>query len=126
MNDDLITRLKAVPEGSRELDAEIAEAVIWLPGRAKHLQEAGRGLYETAQGLCARFTTSLDAALTLVPEGWEASIVVEADGSGSARVWERLGDTSSSRTQIYEAAGPALALCIAALKARAAGGKSDA
>ena len=48
------------------MDAEIAERVIWEPNRAEGLKAAR--CYDTAKSMCARYTTSLDAALTLVPE----------------------------------------------------------
>lgn len=58
------------------------------------------------------FTASIDAALTLVPEGYNALIYP----TGAARVWpikgRRVDDLSYGRSA-------ALALCIAALKARA-------
>lgn len=63
-------------------------------------------------------TASIDAALSWMPDGWEISIVIEVDGRGSARVWERLGDDPPSRAIIYEATNPALAICIAIARAR--------
>ena len=63
----------------------------------------------------ACFTTSLDAAVTLVPDEYKNSWSA-GDHSGEAQIFGRLG---------YEHEGtgltPALALCAAALKARAHG-----
>jgi len=65
-------------------------------------------------------TASVDEALTLVPEGhaWKA-------GRSSLGAWAEVcaddgsGEIDEDRHWIAEAATPALALCIAALKARA-------
>lgn len=57
--------------------------------------------------------TSLDAALTLVPEGWSWRVGNLPSGKGFAD----LGTQAS--LQCVEGATPPLALCIAALKARA-------
>jgi hypothetical protein len=81
------------------------------------------------------YTASLDAALTLVPEGWFVHSITEFN----QRTWEvslRGPDElrfakgpeawANSRTKGNErgVATPALALCAAALRARAEGGKS--
>jgi hypothetical protein len=61
------------------------------------------------------YTASLDAAMTLVPEGCQATIVRRKDGHGAAyfdREW-LAGSCDSAAT-------PALALCAAALRARSA------
>jgi hypothetical protein len=64
------------------------------------------------------YTASLDAAVTLVPEWMIASIEVYLD-HGEALVRYPYYSGKESR-----AATPALALCAAALRARAEGGKS--
>jgi hypothetical protein len=56
-HDELISALESATEGSRELDDQINEAL-------------GND-YETH---CPRYTTSIDAALTLVPEGWGGEV----------------------------------------------------
>ncbi len=61
-----------------------------------------------------RYTASLDAALTLVPEGWW----VQHLGKITTGWWCRLG--IEGRSLMYVAKTPALALCAAALRARAA------
>lgn len=67
-----------------------------------------------------KLTASIDAALTLVPDGHDISIV-QASGPGrtdwSARCDERR-ESGSPCSARGEAATPALALCAAALKAR--------
>lgn len=123
---DLIARLESAEEGSRELD----EAIFDHIGR-KH----GTGLagYTSAPF----YTTSLDAALLLVPEGltWTAT-GYDPDGGWSDSVDYRLpyavlagpmeelpGDHMSPpepHRDSWEARAttPALALCAAWLKAR--------
>lgn len=143
----LIAKLEAANEGSRELDAEI----WWACDRAR-----AEGTYNTAAlgmpkpfaadapvptcglgglvviGKAPHYTTSLDAALSLLPEGWHVDCLTTGDldvGSNNpARKprcllrpnlknddgWARHIDTATS------AATPALALCIAALKSREA------
>ncbi len=71
-----------------------------------------------------RFTTSLDSAVTLVPEGW--AWFVERIGApfteGRVRLWipaQRTQKLSVEQVNL-EAKTPALALCAAALRARAA------
>jgi len=63
MSDDIIAALEAAEAGSRELDAE-----IWRFVDPKE--------YEAKIGfVCSReYTTSIDAALSLVPEGWAYSL----------------------------------------------------
>ena len=65
------------------------------------------------------YTTSLDAAVSLVPEEFKRSWSA-GDNSGEAQVFARLGYE-------HEATGltPALALCAAALRARAALSQTD-
>ena len=96
--DDLIARLEAAKEGSRELDIAIFRAITDKPR------------------IRPPFSTSLDAALTLVPE--RCPWAVE-----SAGVVE-LG-TVNGPVEGF-AATPALALCIACLRARMAGAVSEA
>lgn len=104
--DDLIAKLEAATEGSHWLDRLIDEAL--------------GGDFDKPHS----FTTSIDAALKLVPEG-------KAWGVGSIMFDElppRRAFAANCRregcitpdTPAYDAVGatPALALCIAALRAR--------
>ena len=99
-----------------------------------------------------RFTASIDAALGLVPEGWGSHVTTTPDGGGAARVWEnRLVDQGPGRSKTtdyreFDTTGlvqhnswrrdvtewvrefkhkpsGAIALCIAALRARQAQGE---
>ena len=98
--DDLIAKLEAATDGSRTLDTLI-ERVIVAPGQSFSLTTPP-------------YTSSLDAALTLVPEGLDEEIKRARHRKGwHVALWKpsRIG-------QIGDAPIPALALCIAALKAR--------
>ena len=118
---NLIEKLEQAPEGSRELDVAIWNAtcadnplarVTTLPAGHHH------------------YTTSIDAALTLVPEGWMIASISKFIRRGEKRsgvMLIRTGDAEKQLEQLAdpwgalprtEASTPALALCIAALKAR--------
>lgn len=97
--------LARVLEGTgpdRELDAEID----------LYLLDAGLRKQRFSIPFDApRYTASLDAALTLVPEGW-----IWVIGSyGNARVYQ---EQTAGKSFIGENASPARALCEAALQAR--------
>lgn len=108
---DLAARCEAAEGPDRELDAEIAFATGWAT-HALHKQEWLRpdgvvcGLPE--------YTASLDAATSLVPEGWCWQL--RHDDRPCAQFWQD-GDEYCLTAL---AATPALAQCAAALKARAA------
>lgn len=126
----LIEKLEKAEEGSRELNAEIfwlidndnAQRVYWNAAFGMPRKIVGpmpKGLGRLAVECHApAYTTSLDAALTLVPEGWVWS-VHKYSGAPPACEGDVARDMHSLTTN---AAGhtPALALCIAALKARSA------
>lgn len=112
---DLIEKLESATEGSRELDAQIATVlgfkVSWA-GKAKHILMYWCPLGQPAARRVPRWTTSLDTALTLVPEEWHITI------SGQNDTWAGRLEHMRKPEQIGLAATPALALCIAALKAQ--------
>lgn len=99
MQSDLITRLEAATGPSRELDAEI---VRLINPQATRLTRA------------PFYTGSLDAALTLVPEGRYVKMQINRRRT-TAWAWVEFDDGET-----VACADPALALCIAALKARSA------
>lgn len=121
---DILTRLRDATEGSRKLDQIIGEA-LKLPPR-----------YPSESSLCiyAHYTTSIDTALTLVPEGWKPSMMswsVPELTEPTARVSMFMTLVSNDykghvrgEVKMHEGATPAIAVCIAALKARMA--KEDA
>ena len=118
---DLIERIEAASKGSRALDWEI------------HVHDGidGKGMY----GPHPRYSFSIDAALTLVPEGWMFGFerAGSYDGSPKDEAWcwpyeSNFDPDWQSGQQGYRdapdgargfAATPALALCAAALKSSA-------
>ena len=125
---ELIARLEKATEGSRELDAEIAVVSgEFLHGKVSKT----RPWLVTQAGINReppRYSASIDAALTLVPEDFQWLVRDDERGGfcnvtspdfvaieGSNGQDESIG----KRFPTY-AATPALALCIAALRARAA------
>ena len=120
----LIADLEAAPEGSREYDARIWCAQHGLEfrhwdGEFCHYRDGvGAGM----ESHIPPASTSLDAALTLVEERcrWlmdkRPGAEHRSDGY-RAHVWD--GTTPTYESTETWAATPALALCIAALKARA-------
>ena len=100
IREELIAALERAEGPSRELDAH-----IWKSDGCRVAP-------------VPRYTSSLDAALTLVPEG--EAWLVGWDDENHANVFVLPSPTS--RPTGYHAQGaatPAIALCIAALKARA-------
>ena len=115
----LIEELEAATEGSRELDARIAQAAY------PDLRQGGGGLWylHDVHVRIEPYTTSIDSALTLVPAGWlwglHLNDIRDIFGGGLTQAFVR--EASDDRAAAYhhaEAASAALALCIAALKAR--------
>lgn len=104
---DLIARLEAATEGSGDLDYEIWDS----------LGTGALGLADKPRSI-KRYTESLDAALTLVPAIWRIYAIQEShiEGEWFAGLDRRREHRES---MIGKAPTPALALCIAALKARA-------
>lgn len=118
---DLIAKLEAATEGSVELDEGIATVVYGppehavLPGGQRSRMPLWRYPNGNLMGsLVPPYTTSLDAALTLVPKGFDLEISTHPNVH--AEIWVR---TSEHRDGEQRGATPALALTIAALKARA-------
>ncbi len=138
---DLVTRLEAAETGSRELDA-----YIWAETNDRNVRENENNLVlaksrnppydecligiidpgEHTNNFRAAgstppipwYTTSLDAALTLVPEGWSGHLAFETPSPGSDTVASaRLFYTAEDPRHYGVAATPALALAIAAMKA---------
>lgn len=153
--DDLIKRLEEATGPSRELDAEIWLAVEpgatrdqWsytheATGRVCHVDEtrdAARRLV-----LVPSYTSSLDAALTLVPEGfgWNCGMplpkymarfwasvfrekTAEERQSGNIHAgsfYQHGPDRGTALKADEYSATPALALCIASLRARSTTGE---
>lgn len=111
----LIERLEHAETGSRESDAEIAKAIY----PKLELRGNGQWYIDNIHVRIEPYTTSIDAALTLVPEdmGWHS-------WCDDRKATMTVGDVGFDwgphiMPEGYgEADTPALALCIAALKAR--------
>jgi len=120
---DLIARLEAAAEGSRDLDTLIADAVceraqVYM-GRDVDTEEPHYRLGYSHRGgkhsHAPFFTTSVDAALTLIPDEavWSLGLT-QAGYSASIHLIRDQRDVIGGSDY-----GAALALCIAAMKARA-------
>lgn len=135
--DDLIARIEAATSPDQNLDAEIARDVMgltihdwpdWIVVRSR-MQDF------PALGPTPNYTGSLDAALTLVPNDFAdrrygATIWARAAGRSQARIWVEIMDhdadggwaigvvPGNSGLPANSGATPAIALCVAALKAR--------
>lgn len=111
----LAERCEAATGSDRELDAAIA-------GLFTHDVESDDGdfwwgPFDAAPTRVPDFTASLDAALSLVPEGWHTHLALQ-DRHSLRWKWHLRGGfgvNAESRAQ-----SAALALCAAALRARAA------
>tara|TARA_Y100001933_G_scaffold90783_1_gene91760 strand:- start:1586 stop:1996 length:411 start_codon:yes stop_codon:yes gene_type:complete len=127
----LAERIEALEGPCREMDREIFKAVgAPLPKAAFGMDIELQPDPNSASGFvmpvgelqvryeCPHYTTSLDAAMTLVPEGWGWFKLRTSTG----QVWvevEREDGTGMIAFSVH-AATPALALCAAALRAQEA------
>ncbi|HEV2746295.1 MAG TPA: hypothetical protein VGW34_03230 [Allosphingosinicella sp.] len=96
---ELAARVEAATGPDRELDRAICLA--------------------TDPHYMAEFTKSLDAAMTLVSEGWDWQVIARATGDATGIVYE-FEAAPPFRSYNSEAATPALALVAACLRAREA------
>ena len=126
MREELISALEKATGPDRDLDGEIA-AAVW--GAHTEWEQANYTMdiylvvhwapphpYAGMKEPCPAYTASIDAALTLVPDGarWCVGRYVVPDGEEASEYAARVDGP-----RFYDAASPAIALCIAALKARA-------
>lgn len=109
----LIERLEGAEGPSRELDAEIE--ALFTDERGNRPLKFFFNQVQSGHRRPPRFSSSIDAALTLVPEGWEWRL--DNDTSGECAPY-RFG---MGQNMDCEAATPALAICIASLRARGQG-----
>lgn len=115
---DLITRLEAASVGSRELDREIAAQVGTIePAHTEICRNPEDRCYNEYPEWWPNYTTSLDAAVTLVPEGYLWRVWNLPGGTFRAEVGEDM-EAMEAGGWIRDAAMPALALSAASLKAR--------
>jgi hypothetical protein len=126
----LIARLEAATGPDRELDAEIAASLRIYTGTATWV-DGWKGEWRAINGLVhllgdygshgnfrpSAFTASIDAALTLVPEGAEKEL---SDLYGVAVAKVGLNFHDGPEVGEHKGGSLAIALCIAALRARSA------
>jgi hypothetical protein len=118
---DLIARLESATGPDRGLDAAIRETVglVWREDFYVWSQTGARYRGQV------NFTASLDAALTLVPEGWAVHSMMIWPGNGTGlMLWgthefsgERWHGKDDPKVEARHMHAP-IALCIAALRAR--------
>lgn len=114
---DLIERLRNATGPDRQLDEAIATAIGWTKkpwqAGACWLPPGGKTTTDRKTSL-PKYTASIDAALTLVPKGWTSTIHVTING-GHAEIWANESRHIQDGASLVNAA---IALCIAALRAR--------
>ena len=125
--DTLIAELERATEGSRELDAKIAMALYPTLATFRDDPERGTGHWISDKAgpvFALDYTTSLDAALTLVSEGWSLANLYDAvdpkDRPWVGVILRRDEPRYKLPEKVLGAPTYAMALCIAALKARQA------
>ena len=137
--DELIAALEAATGPSRELDGAIAKSVGWAaqrnnwwpPEEAAKARRQKRSLWSCDRGPLPLpdYTSSIDAALSLVPEGYQidsmgewAHQMLRAAGPWFVILMPRGNLPPPERDREARrhdhAPNAAIALCIAALKAR--------
>lgn len=118
---DLLSRLSSAEEGSRELDAEVAYAVGWRSRIENPIYPAwwcSPGGNEYLAFEQPHYTTSIDVALTLVPErikDWNFR-----HRNGSVYTMQLCIPSTEYEGRAWTAP---LAICLAALRAREEGGR---
>ena len=127
---DLIHRLEAAEGPSRELDVEIGMLVEGVPCERmsqyltrywayREWREETKGdkilIHDRMAITAPYYTASLDAAVSLVPEGTYCKMQIGRDRKHN---WVWVESVTCETVACH--ATPALALCIAALKAREA------
>lgn len=104
---DLIVRLEQATGPNRDLDRDLWFCLVpEMEGCWPHWSGLER------RSICPRFTGSIDIALALIPKGMCWLIAF----GGFARITRGLGDEQVVWS--VTAATPAIAMCVAALKAR--------
>lgn len=104
---DLIVALEATTEPSRALDARIYSAIYDLP-------DMGYESWSAVEAEAPRYCSSIDAALTLMPGDYGRLDIMLCE---RGRSYVARG-VCSQPCYDSDGATPAIALCIAALKAR--------
>ncbi len=127
---EIISKLEKATGPDRELDGQIALAIGWTFVALAEQRERKAWWREPGAEWFSRrekpphFTGSIDSALTLVPEGkyWEVAFGLPTP-TIKTRYWGQVygdQDAYDLAHPICHGATPAIALCIASLKAIAA------
>lgn len=144
---DLIARLEAAPEGSREMSDDYARALGWVYGRVSDIIAGWNPTFElpsdriTGWKLMWKppsgristsapdFTRSVDAALSAVPTGWKTFDVIQqlepATWKWTIALPTKLIPVSGWRSETGKAVTAPLALCVAILRAMASDSKGE-
>jgi hypothetical protein len=128
--DELIAKLEKATGPDRELDVAIVYALHPDIGNYDGLCVGDEPIFwhePYRKQPCPRFTASIDAALSLVPEGMQVGLVGPwITTATKAEVWyAQVADGIEDFQGEFDHKAPtaALALCIAALRARAGKGE---
>lgn len=130
---DLIERLEKATGPDRELDVLIyfydptATEPIKVEKTVEYYGSFSRTAWKCGRGgewddCILHFTSSIDAAMTLVPNGWHLHVLNQIDWPGegwNVNLWGPPVPEGQRQFKKAYAKTPAIALCIAALKARA-------
>lgn len=134
----IVERLAKASGPDRELDAELfnlsAYALQWDRGAIQlekrqdrfddgwYTVRADKGSDDDYPEKLPRYTKSIDAALTLVPEGYtvETHFSVPQDSENTVMLWKHHALPKDGLDVRGKGKSPAIALCVAALRARSA------
>lgn len=123
----LAGRVERAKQPGHQLDLAIIKAAY--PELGLHHRQKGSDLLWSASGdlvSVPAYTSSLDAAMTLVPERW--GITLERYWLREPGLWwsaHLSGGSGNLSAEVDDVAGAALALTAAALRARAAMGEGE-
>jgi len=120
--ESLIKKLDKAHEGSRKLDTDITKMIFpeIAEKRADDLQTSKETFWEM-HGIRTRimdYTTSIDSALTLIPSECKMYALYWASGGMPAKAIISQSGMGVFIGGGYSYSTPALAICVAALKAR--------
>lgn len=117
---ELIVRLEKATGPDRALDGDIAVACSYATGFLERHGKREDGWVSKGEHHAVvpapAYTASIDAALTLVTERWSYRVGANEPRTNAQAVLARSYPTNKIIEQ--EAANPAIALCIASLRAR--------
>ena len=129
--DELIERLEKAAGSDRELDLDILNATLngdapdwkwhdrWRETVTQEIYEPGA----SGNPVCSldAFTSSIDAAMALVPEGFDYGLTHRKATNPTMKANAQCWTKAPASTVWGDAVTPAIALCIAALRARQTG-----